>query len=59
MSFNFSFRRFAMKGGDLMIRLQWIDAPAAKAAAVIGCTDSYEVKDFCQDYEIGSVARKI
>ena len=30
-----------------MIRLQWLDAPAAKAAAVIGCTDSYKVKEFC------------
>ena len=42
-----------------MIRLQWLDAPAAKAAAVIGLTDSYKVKDFCKDYEIGSVSRKI
>ena len=48
-----------MTNRDLMIRLQWFDAPAAKAAAVIGCTDSYKVKEFCKNYEIGSVSRKI
>ena len=44
-------------GGDLMISIEWIDAPASTGNSVIGRTQELEVGDFLTDYKIGQASR--
>ena len=46
-------------GGELIIDILWLDAPAAVAKGVIGETQSIVVADFLRDYKIQSAMRKI
>ena len=46
-------------GGELIIDILWLDAPAAVAKGVIGDTQSIVVADFLRDYKIQSAMRKI
>ena len=44
-------------GGDLMISIEWIDAPASTGNSVIGRTQELEVGDFLTDYKIVQASR--
>ena len=45
-----------MNGGDLMISVEWIDAPACTGGSVIGHTQELQVTDFLRDYKIQQIS---
>ena len=45
-----------MNGGDLMMSVEWIDAPACTGGSVIGHTQELQVTDFLRDYKIQQIS---
>ena len=45
-----------MNGGDLMMSVEWIDAPACTGGSVIGHTQELQVTDFLRDYKVQQIS---
>ena len=43
-------------GRDLMVNLEWLDAPASTASTVIGQIQELKVTDFVKDYKIQQIS---
>ena len=43
-------------GGDLMVNIEWLDAPASTASTVIGQIQELKVTDFVKDYKIQQIS---
>ena len=45
-------------GGELMIEIEWLDAPAVDASKVIGKVQQLQVTDFLADYTVKSTSHR-
>ena len=45
------------RGGNLMMEIQWTDAPALFAKQCVGKKDNFDVSDFLQDYKVVKIDR--
>ena len=43
-------------GGELMVNIEWLDAPASTASTVIGQIQELKVTDFVKDYKIQQIS---